>query len=475
MHEYTLDEQELKRCPVLHDYYALYKVFKKSGPGPKNGEQYGAPFREEDWAEEDCFDQEGAVTKGDIVPVNNKESQAPVEHPTIDWEEFLNRIADEAVLLQSPDVNHEYALGQLLDEQELHKTLVNNCSREVIAVEQINMPQTLCHNYDVQASFDLTQSGTSQLHFNEAPEITSGPNAADGLQLQVIEEDFLEDFLEMDDLVGAQSTAQDFDHGNRMNFQLDEFDGLSELDLFQEAGLFLNESCFDDQAHISQSLIAESERNPDEPNLFTDHYTNHLEVGSADPEHMYHLDGNDRQSLSSDSRSHLNNFVNEMVSHQPSQLDGSNQLCDQQYSIFAPPEANDRVNPSITSGMICDVASGSNPTGLSQNQNVKPHDASGSWFSSALWDFVDSIPSAPAYAAETALVNKTLEKMSSFSRLRITSKNMNYAAGNTPPDSKSGNSKNRILLSFFIVGTLCAILFLFIGTPSEGLSRFIFS
>ena len=35
--------------PFLQEYYALYKVFKKSGPGPKNGEQYGAPFREEDW------------------------------------------------------------------------------------------------------------------------------------------------------------------------------------------------------------------------------------------------------------------------------------------------------------------------------------------------------------------------------------------------------------------------------------------
>jgi hypothetical protein len=31
-------------------------VFKKSGPGPKNGEQYGAPFREEDWADDNVVD-----------------------------------------------------------------------------------------------------------------------------------------------------------------------------------------------------------------------------------------------------------------------------------------------------------------------------------------------------------------------------------------------------------------------------------
>ena len=44
MHEYILEEDELKRCQNVHDYYVIYKVFKKSGPGPKNGEQYGAPF-----------------------------------------------------------------------------------------------------------------------------------------------------------------------------------------------------------------------------------------------------------------------------------------------------------------------------------------------------------------------------------------------------------------------------------------------
>lgn len=40
MHEYRLEAQ---------DSYVLCRVFQKSGPGPKNGEQYGAPFREEDW------------------------------------------------------------------------------------------------------------------------------------------------------------------------------------------------------------------------------------------------------------------------------------------------------------------------------------------------------------------------------------------------------------------------------------------
>lgn len=53
MHEYTLHKEELKMCGDVTHNYVLYKIFKKSGSGPKNGEQYGAPFVEEEWAEDD--------------------------------------------------------------------------------------------------------------------------------------------------------------------------------------------------------------------------------------------------------------------------------------------------------------------------------------------------------------------------------------------------------------------------------------
>ncbi|GJS51360.1 NAC domain-containing protein 17-like protein [Tanacetum coccineum] len=53
MHEYTLDEEELRRCNHVENYYNVCKFFKKSGAGPKNGEQYGAPFVEEEWADDD--------------------------------------------------------------------------------------------------------------------------------------------------------------------------------------------------------------------------------------------------------------------------------------------------------------------------------------------------------------------------------------------------------------------------------------
>lgn len=38
---------------VEKDAFVLCRVFQKSGTGPKNGEQYGAPFVEEEWEEDD--------------------------------------------------------------------------------------------------------------------------------------------------------------------------------------------------------------------------------------------------------------------------------------------------------------------------------------------------------------------------------------------------------------------------------------
>ncbi|KAL3809417.1 hypothetical protein ACJIZ3_000127 [Penstemon smallii] len=52
MHEYVILDDNLAAAGV-QDTYVLCKLFKKNGPGPKNGAQYGAPFNEDDWADND--------------------------------------------------------------------------------------------------------------------------------------------------------------------------------------------------------------------------------------------------------------------------------------------------------------------------------------------------------------------------------------------------------------------------------------
>ncbi|KAJ4908832.1 NAC domain-containing protein 78 [Raphanus sativus] len=52
MHEYRLTDDELKKTGAPQDAYVLCRIFQKSGTGPKNGEQYGAPYLEEEWEED---------------------------------------------------------------------------------------------------------------------------------------------------------------------------------------------------------------------------------------------------------------------------------------------------------------------------------------------------------------------------------------------------------------------------------------
>ncbi|XP_047256859.1 NAC domain-containing protein 82 [Capsicum annuum] len=49
IHEFKFEDKESIDAGFSQDSYVLCKVFQKSGPGPKNGAQYGAPFIEEDW------------------------------------------------------------------------------------------------------------------------------------------------------------------------------------------------------------------------------------------------------------------------------------------------------------------------------------------------------------------------------------------------------------------------------------------
>ncbi|KAJ0097903.1 hypothetical protein Patl1_27905 [Pistacia atlantica] len=56
----------------FQDSYVLCKVFQKDGPGPRNGAQYGAPFKEEDWDDDEDVSCMGLVSEGvHSIPVPN--------------------------------------------------------------------------------------------------------------------------------------------------------------------------------------------------------------------------------------------------------------------------------------------------------------------------------------------------------------------------------------------------------------------
>lgn len=50
---------------VEKDAFVLCRIFQKSGSGPKNGEQYGAPFVEEEWENDELVMVPGGEARGE--------------------------------------------------------------------------------------------------------------------------------------------------------------------------------------------------------------------------------------------------------------------------------------------------------------------------------------------------------------------------------------------------------------------------
>lgn len=451
MHEYTMDEEELKRCQNAQDYYALYKVFKKSGPGPKNGEQYGAPFREEDWVDDDCLNPKVSVQQESPRRQENSATHINVVPATDDaLEELLNRIADEPVPFEPFTVDNNFALEQFVQEEDTQSTLLNQSSREVDIYNHCAVAAPSCEQYNARASFDLTESGTSPLHLHEAPEVSSAPVNPEKPPYMV-EEDFLEDFLEMDDLLVPEPSIQNFDYetpngqvfnkpaGNLETLQFDDFDGLTEFDLYHDAP-----SLLDNVGTPKVGQIAEP-------------YMNNCVNGITYP----------------DSTTYMSTFQNDMVSNQQMHLNHENQINnqfwmhDERFDVFNPIEGDQSVVHQASSGVVNDNNMENHPMGANQNL-AKKDDGTQSWFSSNLWAFVDSIPTTPASAAESALVvNRAFERMSSFSRMKLNVANMNVAVGNTSATSSSSGKAKYGFCCLSLLGVLCAILWVLIGTSAK--------
>ncbi|KAI5069126.1 hypothetical protein GOP47_0015427 [Adiantum capillus-veneris] len=60
MHEYRLNDVECQRIHAAENGFVLCRVYQKSGPGPKNGEQYGAPVEDEDFEDSPTVDMDGS-------------------------------------------------------------------------------------------------------------------------------------------------------------------------------------------------------------------------------------------------------------------------------------------------------------------------------------------------------------------------------------------------------------------------------
>ncbi|XP_013592194.1 PREDICTED: NAC domain-containing protein 17-like [Brassica oleracea var. oleracea] len=417
MHEYTMDEQELGRCKNAKEYYALYKLFKKSGSGPKNGEDYGAPFQEEEWFDDDyevSVPEKPVVRFEDTPRVDNATLFNPVNVQLDDIDEILNGIPYAPGVPQTCINSLASSIPQVnSQEEELQSTFVNNSSGEFLPnVQPYNMPSTF-----------------------ESTEVTSVPNDS-GVGPFVFEQ---EDYIEMDDLLtselGASSTEkpeQFLDPGEFREFN--EFD-----QLFHDVSMFL------DMEPILQGTSADPSS-----------LSNFANTSDQEDQSLY------QQFQDQTPENKLNNIMDP----NPNLSQFTDNLWfqdDYQAVLFDQPQ-------SIISGAFASPSSGVDviPGSTNLTTSVTAQDQEGenggggtSPFSSALWAFMDSIPSTPASACEGP-INRTFVRMSSFSRMRFGGKANGTPATTTVVAKK--RSRNRGFLVLSIVGALCAIFWVFIAT-----------
>ncbi|KAL9242013.1 hypothetical protein vseg_016060 [Gypsophila vaccaria] len=425
MHEYVLEEDELKRCQNVHDHYAIYKMFKKSGPGPKNGEQYGAPFREEEWTDDDFKKNSSNHNLVSVDQhVNNvslvetcTDAQVDVSRTGVDV--LLNGMLDDHTQWPVNLDDFEEALTQLQGAEETPYNF--NASAGNAVYYEPSMTRTLGpQQNNLNSNFSAGQLwDATEVHSAVTSDFTVCPESADP-ELSV------DDFLEMDDLVGpepaqvpsfqTQPTVNVFDNG-----QVIDDDG---FDLYHDAELFLgdfgrnNQSIPPTQYPMSQGdgFIDQFDLCPDnDPTL-----------------------GNETWNYGANS--HL------------------------QHST----EASQIFMPLQTSGVVYSGVPESLPNGSNQNQNEKHNQQSQQWLSSTLWSFVESIPAAPASAAESALVNKAFKRMSSLRRVRLTSRSTATGTVSAVKSASAGvGGRVKGFFLFSILVALFAVLCVFIGSHSS--------
>ncbi|KAJ8543871.1 hypothetical protein K7X08_025489 [Anisodus acutangulus] len=148
MHEYRMIDEELDRAGIPQDAFVLCRVFQKSGAGPKNGEQYGAPFIEEEWeddelqvlpkdeaAEEFIFSDDVYLDGNDLDQILGTGTALPLDYSYGEngSTEETNNSSDAQNWLQQPDElkPSDLAVQQNFDADQVIHEYIGESSKNV--------------------------------------------------------------------------------------------------------------------------------------------------------------------------------------------------------------------------------------------------------------------------------------------------------------------------------------------------------
>ncbi|XP_058073280.1 NAC domain-containing protein 17-like [Magnolia sinica] len=421
MHEYTMVKEELESCNAVQDSYALYKVYQKSGPGPKNGEQYGAPFREEEWLDDDdpIDDSLGILASVEYPASDLIGGYDQFPPPTDDVEDTVQQTVNE------PEVDQQHFNSfvrelEVADKEGTQGYVVESSLREAISIEpsEISRP---CEWADCgQTSSQVTCSATSIMQPSEALEVTCALD--DG------------DFVELNDLADQVPGVSSWSISN--DFPFHDTGGFYASDYYFDAPMFLPE----------EIVPLEGTTQP------------HLDCYATDIASQlgYHL----QDPIDDENQFHAAYVTSPLWTHE------------QKFNVFTSTESSQVVMAPPDSGIAGDGNS-LNVSNETQGQGGIGGDASEHWFTSTVYGLLESIPTHPASASENALINRAFERMSSFGAARIGARDGGVAAGDgAAVGRRVGRNGSMLFVSF--LGALWAILWvLMIGTIVKVLKAFV--
>ncbi|KAL5222876.1 hypothetical protein ABZP36_027589 [Zizania latifolia] len=190
MHEYRLEGDDASGNP--QDSFVVCRIFHKAGPGPQNGAQYGAPFVEEEWEEDDEEEDVG------LLPVerensDDREVHGSMEKGYLQMSDLVQNLGD-----QNENGNLSFPVSDTSNNSN-HSEDVDGNSGDILS--DPNLGSNFFHYIDSgeQTSVVLNENMLSNANVGDAFNISS-PN--DGfLELK----DFADD-ANLENSLGNEST-----------------------------------------------------------------------------------------------------------------------------------------------------------------------------------------------------------------------------------------------------------------------------
>ncbi|CAH9130036.1 unnamed protein product [Cuscuta epithymum] len=154
MHEYRRVDEKSIKSGIVQDAFVLCRVFQKSGSGPKNGEQYGAPFVAEEWE----VDELGSVPKAEVA-----EQLGFLDDICLDGDE-LEQILEADTPSEGAMVSQNNVTEDIEDKaghsEEFQNTTVNDAENPCGPDEQRSFDQPI-DNFDSNSAVKHEYMGES--------------------------------------------------------------------------------------------------------------------------------------------------------------------------------------------------------------------------------------------------------------------------------------------------------------------------